>query len=194
MKNILLLIVFIISASISKAADIFTISKSKTDLSKAIDNYYLLDVDSSAVNKIIISKPYHLNVFVPGINKSVELTNWNPIDDGFKVILGSGKEYNAEKSIQYKGVIQGEKKTIVSFTFSSEGVMALICNDEGNYVIARLSSGEYVAYNDHNLKKKNEWNCYTDTQSDTSSAQTSGLVSGLTTKCIKWYYETDYDL
>lgn len=190
----LFLFILLLTIGTANASDVFTISKAKTDLSKALDSYYLIDLNQGSLDSIIRNKPYHLTITVPGINKIVELTNWNPIDDEFNVILGSGKDYSAEKSIQYKGTIKGEKKTIVSFSFSSEGVMALICNDEGNFVIARLNSGEYVVYNDHNLKKKNEWSCDSDTQSDTVSIQPSELVSGLTTKCVKWYYETDYDL
>lgn len=126
------------------------------------------------------------------------------LSDGFQVLTSSGARFDGAKGIgHYRGIIEGDYRSVVSMTITSTDVMAIISNDHGNFVLGRLAedaSTRHVIYNDIDIAGQHSYSCGTNTSFlanplPEDAMRLEPVVPGtLTTKCVDWYWEIDYDI
>jgi len=164
------------------------------EILKDVSNYTELGIDASAIGYIVNDKPTNIKLFIPGINKSVLLYKDNSTDD-LKVITSSGKRFEKNNIVSYRGVIEGDDNSVVSITFTYNDIVGMIANNNGNYVIGKVEGTQkYIIYNDRDLLIKKRFECGTN-ESHVIKSKTepsSQFIVGL--KCVNFYYETDYDI
>ena len=124
--------------------------------------------------------------------------------NGFQVNTSSGLRFDGNQGIaHYRGIVEGDYQSVVSMTITSEEIMGLISTNEGNFVIGRLANdplNRHVIYNDREIAGMHSYECGTNTSFLANPITEEALrlepvpPGTLTTKCVDWYYETDYDI
>ncbi|MFM2190781.1 MAG: hypothetical protein RL491_1167 [Bacteroidota bacterium] len=124
--------------------------------------------------------------------------------NGFQVLTSSGMRFDGNKDIaHYRGIVDGDYHSVVSMTITPNEIIGLISTDEGNFVIGRLANDplyRHIIYNDREIAGLHSYECGTNTSILANPIPEEALrlepvVPGtLTTKCVDWYYETDYDI
>lgn len=124
--------------------------------------------------------------------------------NGFEVMTSSGMPFDGSQGIaHYRGIVEGDRNSVVSMTITADEVMAIISNDNGNFVLGKLTGdlqGRHVIYNDRQIAGQHTYECGTNTSLlanplPEEAMRLDPLPPGtLTTKCVDWYYETDYDI
>jgi hypothetical protein len=128
----------------------------------------------------------------------VLLYKFNISSNGFTLLTSDGNAEAADaKIVHYRGMVEGDNASLVSFTFSDQETMGMISTFDGNYIIGRPASERniYMIYNDRDLVPVIPFGCNTDTsipQNHTQKYTPGSTVQ--TTKCVNWYWETDYDV
>ncbi len=163
----------------------------------------LLNPDTS---EILRAKPDYIKVNVPVENGArffnLLLYRVDISANGFRFLTSNGSQLPVNNSIiHYRGIIENDEHSLVSMTISGTDIMASISNGEGNYVLGKIENdplGAHVIYLDKNFIKKPAIICGTNTSApgvtsvieNTAQRETEALA----TKCVNWYWETDYDL
>ncbi|MFM7766435.1 MAG: hypothetical protein ACKO9S_01105, partial [Bacteroidota bacterium] len=124
--------------------------------------------------------------------------------NGFQVLTSSGMRFDGNKDIaHYRGIVDGDYRSVVSMTITPNEIIGLISTDEGNFVIGRLANDplyRHIIYNDREIAGLHSYECGTNTSILANPIPEEALrlepvaPGTLTTKCVDWYYETDYDI
>ncbi len=170
-------------------------------LSDIVKNYTTLSLGSD-VSEVLASKPEFIRFKIPIDNGAKELSvllyKVNISPNGYTLITSDGLPHVADNIVNYRGCIDNDMHSLASITFSENEIMAIVANDEGNYVIGKLNngSGSYIVYNDKNLVPANPNTC--GAKANILPVNTGGskfrTSEATTTKCVNMYWETDYDI
>lgn len=124
--------------------------------------------------------------------------------NGFQVLTSSGIRFDGNKDIaHYRGIVDGDYHSVVSMTITPNEIIGLISTNEGNFVIGRLANDplyRHIIYNDREIAGLHSYECGTNTSILANPIPEEALrlepvpPGTLTTKCVDWYYETDYDI
>lgn len=183
---------------------LFTVSSDfdrSSEISKAVKQFTLVDIPGAS--EILRTKPAFLNFSVPVENGRrtirVLLYKESISPNGFTCITSDGKSQDAIDIVHYKGAIDGNINSVAAFSFSENEVSGFFTNNEGNYVIGKLQDnlGKHVVYNGNDLVQQAAFDCSANTNIPLGPGnyyRGTESSSALTTKCVNWYWETDYDL
>jgi len=190
-----------------RESNLFTVNANpyREAVTNTLKNYTLLQINRSTLTTLLQTKPDNLRMTVPsntGTPMNLLLYKVNISANGFTLLTSDGRSYNElTPVVHYRGMIENNLNSVVSFSFSEEETMGLICNDDGNYVVGELDNatgGEYVFYNDKDFNIPFSYTCGTNTNNpakDYQQQQQNGSTPQLlTTNCVDWYYEIDYDI
>ena len=188
--------------------DLFSVSADPAPqgLRQSAMQYQLLDFDSRRNVGLNDDFPEFFSTTIPFSNGSFRLLLYK-VDigsDGFQVLTSSGTRLNPTKGIaHYRGIVEGDERSVVSMTITETDIMAIISNDQGNFVVGKLANdvlNRHVIYNDKEIAGQFSYSCGTNTQILANPLPESAMrldpvpPGTLTTKCVDWYYETDYDI
>ena len=192
--------------SFTKETTVFSVAvnvngKTISDVSRTVKQFTLLDIASSDVLK---SKPAFLNFTIPVDNGRsairVLLYKESISANGFTLLTSDGKRNTPVDIVHYKGSIDGDARSVAAFSFSQNEVAGFISNNSGNYVIGKLNdnSNKHIIYNNRDLiAPQASFDCNANTTIPFSPGnfyRGTESATALTTKCVNWYWETDYDL
>ncbi|HKR07377.1 MAG TPA: M12 family metallo-peptidase, partial [Bacteroidia bacterium] len=147
------------------------------------------------------SKPENIKLIVPvnnGVNQfTLLLYKVNISPNGLNLITSDGLARATDNSIvHYRGVIENDDQSIVAVSFSSNEVMGMISNANGNYVLGKIENNSenlYMIYNDKDLIPRNNFDCATNDVPQ-GYVQKNSPPGTLSVNCVNWYWETDYDI
>src|SRR5690606_6655142 len=99
----------------------------------------------------------------------------------------------------YRGIIQGDEKSIVAMSFFENEVMGFIASPslEGNLVLGKLSNEDvHVLYEDEDIMERLHFTCATEEVSQTYTAdELKGAEAGdRIVRCTRLYIEVDHDI
>lgn len=85
------------------------------------------------------------------------------VDDDFYdyvVTMDKGEVFSANRDIKhYRGVVKGDKNSLVAISFFGDEVGGVISNEYGNFNIGMILKKGVVFYQDTNLIKEFQWTC-----------------------------------
>lgn len=130
------------------------------------------------------------------------------VDDSFYdyvVTTDKGETFASNREIRhYRGVVKGDKSSLVAISFFEDEVGGIIANDEGNFNIGTLAKHKGILlYKDSNLVKQSNFGCGLEDEDEKDNGtydpkillQESKLaVKGINNTCIRMYFETEYDM
>jgi len=185
--------------------NVFSVAQSATGevLRSTVKKFTLLNLKSN-VSEITGIKPDYMRLNVPANNAAGKFTlllyKVDISPKGFTLLTGSGRVYENDKSIvHYRGIIENDAQSIVAVSFSSNDVMGMIANADGNYVLGKVEKNSeelYIIYNDRELTVPFQFNCGTNTAPAIPQGYNhrNSPPQTLSTNCVDWYWETDYDI
>lgn len=134
-----------------------------TAIFKTNNSAITLTINQSTVQQLETQKPNFCTITIPvSSQKSItlELIPIQIFAPNFRVIDSKNQVVNINKGIYYKGIIQGDKNSVVSIGIANGEISGVISNDEGNFIIGKLDkSSEYIYYNDKDLILKSGFIC-----------------------------------
>jgi PKD domain-containing protein/metallopeptidase family M12-like protein/type IX secretion system substrate protein len=190
-------------AVFSREYAVFSVAQSNSaeTLRATVSKFTLLDLKQGA-SEIMTSKPEYLKLAVPVENGSRNLTlllyKVNISPNGFNLLCSDGLMHTPDNSIvHYRGTIENDDNSIVALSFSSNEIMGMVSNNNGNYVIGKIennSEGLYMIYNDRDMVQPFNFECATNTSVPQGYSQKNSPPGTLSANCVNWYWETDYDI
>ena len=187
--------------------NVFSLSavQKKEVLSQSLKSYSLIQINASALNVLLNQSPNHIRVSVPSSNGTVLnllLYKTDISKNGFTIETSDGQRLTElNKIVHYRGIIENDPYSIVGLSFSNEEIVGIISNIYGNNVLGKIentNADEYVFYNDQNILAPFNFSCGANTlnmvQEYKSNVQNNNAPTVLSTKCVDWYYEIDYDI
>ncbi|HLT23797.1 MAG TPA: M12 family metallo-peptidase [Ignavibacteria bacterium] len=132
-----------------------------------------MQIESSSLNTLYSEKPAAINFNIPSEKGNVKLVleRVNILDGGFRFTSNDGGtiiKHNYTPGIHYRGIIEGDNRSIAAISVFPGFVMGIISNEEGNFNLGSVKdangnhTSEYIYYNDVNVLDKKEFNCGVD--------------------------------
>lgn len=149
-----------------------------------------------------------ISLSIPGKERELELELLHVPSTfySYSVVTSDGKTLNADEGIKhYRGVVKGEKSSLVAFSFSENEVIGLVATDEGNFNFAAISNGEkYVFFNENDIAVT-DFSIPVQFENDVADSRTksydpkvlsqeSKLAINSSDKCVRFYFETEFDI
>ncbi len=185
---------------------LFRISEDRfPELDKVVSYYGILRAEQTLLARIAGNEFPALEIDIPveGSVMTVQLIRSRGIDERtiFTSQAGDRKEdsrYN--KGAYYNGIIKGQNNSLVAISFFNDDITGILMNDKGNFVLSKNKAtgtkpGQYVVYNDRNLKSKEGITCDMKTAEQELPVipveSIKKVADAASDKCIKVYVETD---
>ena len=184
--------------------DIFSLSKTVNELRNtfvANNSSIQLDLNSLTLKNIEDQRPSFLSLSVPVSAKTtmiLELIPNNIFAEGFKVVDAQNNEVGVPLGIHYKGVIKGDKNSLVAISIVNGEVSGIISNAKGNFVLGKMkNSSNYIFYNDKELVQKSTFSCGVTNDSQLKSTIENASVKSISAldfvacRAVQVYMEAD---
>jgi len=157
-------------------------------------------LDQNALNTVVSQKPDYLQFSVPYNNESIDIVLYKVQIQAadFRVDTDKGQNIAVEKGVHYRGIVNGNINSIVSFNFFKGDVNGIISGSEFNNLnIGKLTvagnTNDYIIYSDLNLKKPFSFICdVKDTSAANSQTDENVILGTQSTNCVAIYFELDY--
>lgn len=187
---------------------LFTLSNNQRDAKaeETLHHFTLLDRSTAVVQSVLTNQPGYISITIPATGTMPAVTallykvDLSP--NGFTLITSSKGTVTSDVStVHYRGIIENDYSSVVSFSFSMNETMGIFSDARGNFVVGGLSSdshNRYVFYNDADLIPAASFGCETNTSDAVRDYQqqnpNTNQLSTASVNCVNWYYETDYDI
>jgi Metallo-peptidase family M12/GEVED domain len=158
-----------------------------------------LSADTNILNDIERTKPVLLSLEMPvSTKKKIKLT-LIPIDiygPTYQVKNAKDEILNLRMGVFYKGIIDGDDKSLVSINIINGELSGFVSNKEANFTIGKLKNNQnYIFYNNQDLSEKPNLNCFfTDNnlkKINSPSINYSNTLSQVTCPAAQIYVELD---
>ncbi len=144
-----------------------TTRSAATNYSKSVNDGVVFELDLSGVRSLLAQNPKQINLNVPfksnGETVALDLIQVDVFAPDFKAVTSTGQDITNEVDFgkHYRGVIAGNKNSLVSISIYGNQIGGFIANDEGNYTLGKLKDSEtdHIIYKDTDLNLSVELNC-----------------------------------
>ena len=140
----------------------------QNELDRDIKSYELLLPKTAILKQLILEKNKFITIELPnpsgiGIIK-LQLILKDIYSSDFRIQTSSIAEITPLPLLNYRGIIAGDENSFAAISIYQNEVMGLICNDNGNFNLGKLSNTTnnlHIFYNDVDLIAKNNFHCAT---------------------------------
>lgn len=169
------------------------------EIEKIVSNATLVEINTQKLNQIVQEQKDFIQLEIPYNNQTavVKLYKVNPFSEDFHVDTNKEKNIFYEKGLYYRGIVENDYSSVVSFNFFKDECNGIISSQPlSNLVVGKLRTQnnlkDYIIYADEKLKIMNEFECHT---KDIDSIITkSNDKNSLSARCVTFYFEIDYDI
>ncbi len=166
----------------------------------AVRKAAFLEVDMAVLKALCDRRPSYLTLTIPTAEGpvSVDLYEKTVLGVNFRVQTNDGEVFY-EPGLYYRGCIQGDYESLVSFSFSENELMGFVSSPAlGNLVIGRIDLPEndrlYVVYAEHDLLSKPPFSCATRELGRPDPGPKGTSQPEYVPGCIEVFIECDYEL
>lgn len=169
-------------------------------IEKEVDGATVVTLNQSALVSVVSQKPNYLQFSLPYNNKLIDVVLYKVQIEAADFRVDTDKQQNVivEKGVHYRGIINGNVNSIISFNFFKDDVNGIVSeSDFNNLNIGKLTASgnvsDYIIYSDLNLKKPFNFICDAKDAPETNSSTAGREVQTTnSTKCVAIYFELDY--
>lgn len=145
-------------------------AKSATEnYSTGVDAGVVMTIDGQLLQTLRTDNPKSLKLSLPfyedGSSIALELVATEVFSPTFKALTSEGIDItkSVDFGIHYRGIIEGNSKSLVSISVFENQVSGFIANQNGNFTLGRLENSklDHIIYPDASLKTTFELNCGT---------------------------------
>lgn len=178
------------------------------DFNAELEEYILLNYVRPVKSQIMRDKPALLRLIIP-INEQfflhVKLIRVATLTSNFieGKLFGDHQVENLETNhgVHYQGVVDGQENSVAAFSFFEEEIMGMVSNNQGNFVIGKVSDDinqTYIVYNDRDFISavENQFKCSTLDVKKKGQKHPVNKAGGIyeDRNCVRIYIEADYSL
>ena len=173
----------------------------ENEVNKVVDGATLATLNVEKINEIVVNKYDYIELKIPYQNQevSVLLYKVNPFAEGFHVDTDKGKNIAYQKGVYYRGIINGDTKSVGAFNFFNGEFNGVVSGSEfGNIVVGKLEKVnnqlDYIVYSDAKMKVLNDFDCHV--KSDGTNLPNPEVTNRNITsdRCVAFYFEVDNTL
>lgn len=186
--------------------DVFELNSGSEKLSeykRSATDITVIKVKSKELKKLINEKPEAVEISFPfdGKQLTVELYKNQIFTNNFKVTTNKGEIVNYTPGVYYQGVVKGDNKSVVAFSFFDNDIVGVASTPKlGNVVIGKVKNSEdFVSYSDSKLTGFNPFICGADELQENQKKKSSfdpnketAAKKVATQNCVRVYYEVCY--
>lgn len=155
---------------------------------------------------LISSLSRGISITIPTLNRELTLELIEVSDSFYDYSVKTSDGLQTKSNIKnrhYRGVVSGDKNSVVSLSFLENEIMGIISTSEGNFNLVYDSESKiHFLYNHKNLVKKNDFKCTTRGYGDVLYEKQMLLDKAITMdyplstegKCVHVYFETEVDI
>ncbi len=171
-------------------------------MQSTVRNATVLNLNKATLASILASQPNTIEIAIPMFQGviTLELFKVNIFSDDFSVVTASNNQaFEYHDGVHYRGVVKGQTNTIAAISIFNDEVMGFVSYNSRNYVIGKLENDDnsrHIFYAETDLQASPSTQCYTadDGRSYTNDQLRNGSNSTQTIKCVRLYWETNYDV
>jgi hypothetical protein len=181
----------------------------KVELLNRINSDRTFEISPLSVGRILQDKPKVLTLTLPvnGVNKDFELTESRIFSDNFVVKNEFGEILDLELGVHYRGKISGNPNSVVSLTFSNDGIHGLVHENSGAFDLKKIDG---VTHTFNEVSSNYDFNCdskeddeYDNNIPTTYSTNTitqelplglNPYVTTVANYCLRAFWEVDFDM
>lgn len=179
-----------------------SVTQERADLQSVVDKATILETNPATLNQLLTETPLTIQFTVPnayGENFELELVKVDLLAPGFSLgTLGTNAQENVPYSggVHYRGIVRDNPGSLVALSVFSDGIMAMISDEGGDWQLGRLEdgSGKHVLYHKNNLKAASPFSCFADDKAIAHEAEEAVEDRGVGCKTVTVYFECDYKL
>jgi len=173
-----------------------------TAIEQTVSDAQLLVLKEETVNAVVSNAYEAIRLEIPYHNRVLQLLLYKAsiLSEGFHVDTDKQKNIPYTPGVYYKGIIEGDYTSVVSFNFFQGELNGVISSRElSNLVVGKIdvsgNSSNYIAYEDQKMKVLNDAECHTsDEVSADFEKQLRDTQSTASLKCVATYFEIDHNL
>ncbi len=164
--------------------------------SNVLSEFQLCNIHRDVLQELVYTRAAFIQMDLPfrGIQLTIDLHKATLFTDDFGQ-MDSTQDYHP--GAYYRGVLSGDSNSLVAISFFENGdIYGIISSPEyGNIVVAKLEDGSnsYILYQDDKLTLAHNFSCDTKDE-DFISKDAYRQTTTATNKCVRFYYEVDYDI
>lgn len=160
----------------------------------------VLSLDKQKLSAVLQERPEAMEMTFPFEDRelTVEMVKVDIYSNDFKVETNKKVVKDYKKGVFYRGIIKGDKKSVVAFSFFENDVVGVASAlNIGNVTLGKaLNSEDFVVYNDQKLTGKNPFICAADEMMENEKQKIdykpTGKAAVMTNSCVRVYYEICY--
>ncbi|MEO5776876.1 MAG: M12 family metallo-peptidase [Flavobacterium sp.] len=171
------------------------------DVNKVVEGATLATINFEKINEIVTNQYGTIELEIPYQNQNIAVLLYkvNPFVEGFHVDTDKGKNVNYQKGVYYRGIINGNTKSVSSFNFFNGEFNGIISSSElGNIVVGKLNKlnnqTDYIVYSDAEMKVSNNFECHVQDDNIPIKPIEKSTTSINSTRCVSMYFEVDTNL
>jgi len=158
----------------------------------------VLKLDKDKLSQLLAEKPEALQFSFPfeDLELVVEMVRVDIYAPEFTLETNKQKTATYHKGVFYRGIIKGDERSVVAFSFFEDDVIGVASALHiGNVTLGKAkNSGDFVVYNDQKLTGVSPFICNTDEliqseQRKISYDPRTSKSATLTNNCVRIYYE-----
>jgi hypothetical protein len=180
-------------------------SVSTTLLPQYVSKFDLVEADPLVLKQIAHSTaPLEISLPIDGSWQTILLVKNDGLDNCIYTTQSNNGQFLADyiPGSYYLGHIQGQPEAVVAISFFEGDIIGMVLQPNGNFVIGRSNmhhpiENEFVIYNDQDMLVKDIQSCAVDNNSKPirqEPLQLNGIAETYTTKCVRFYWEGDYEM
>ncbi|GGG54260.1 M12 family metallo-peptidase [Epilithonimonas arachidiradicis] len=173
-------------------------SGKQTAYQQAARDLKVLNLDGNKLSNILLERPEAIEFTFPFENKELvlEMVKVDIYSPEFQVETNKRKINNYKKGVFYRGIIKGDNKSVVAFSFFDNDIVGIASAPQiGNVILGKAkNSDDFVVYNDQKLTGSNPFICAVDELMENEKQKASfdpktSKAPQVTNNCVRVYYE-----
>lgn len=161
----------------------------------------LLRLSKSSLVELLSDAPQALRFAIPtndGETIELELAQVEILTSEFYLETEQQQNVAYQPAIHYRGIMRDDPNSIACISLSGSGVMGMLANAEGNFVLGQMEDGseDYIFYKTQHLNALSPNNCHADEESllGDFGDQPGASDRGVGCKIVQVYFECDYKM
>jgi len=186
-----------------KSLSLFSLDNSsgkQASYQQAARDARVLKLDSRQLSGLLAERPEAVEMTFPFEDRelTVEMVKVDIYSNDFKVETNKKEVTDYKKGVFYRGIIKGDNKSVVAFSFFENDVVGVASAPNiGNVTLGKaINSEDFVVYNDQKLTGKNPFICAADEMMENEKQKINYKPSSqaplVTNSCVRVYYEVGY--
>lgn len=168
-------------------------------ISNEVSDATVFDLDKAKALELIEQQPDLISIKINS-SMTLDLYRETAAFSSLSVTTSDGELFDPSslKAVFYRGTIQGNGNSVVSLSIFENEIAGFIADSDGNRVLGKLrNADQIILYNAKDLKNPPNFNCSMPelpmTAAELENYATVASKS-LTHKCVRLYFETEYDI